>query len=111
MDISVGTFRGGCGSSDSRGRWRRRAQGLVEPAPRRWAVTRRSHRRRTPSRRSRWCREGSSTPTHVRWERRFQGKLIFGKDAEAQRLLAKRIRDLRVDVLAVQEVEEPSDAP
>jgi hypothetical protein len=42
----------------------------------------------------------------VHWERRFKGKLILGKDADAQRILARRIPELRVDVLAVQEVED-----
>ena len=41
----------------------------------------------------------------LRWLRTFKGKLIHAKKPEAQKTLAKRIKELGVDVLAVQEVE------
>lgn len=41
----------------------------------------------------------------LRWQRKFKGKLIRAKDPEAQQTIAKRIKELDVDVLGVQEVE------
>lgn len=38
--------------------------------------------------------------------RTYKGKLVKGKDPEAQKLIAKRISTMDVDVLAVQEVED-----
>ncbi|MET7622526.1 endonuclease/exonuclease/phosphatase family protein [Streptomyces sp. NPDC005408] len=38
--------------------------------------------------------------------RTYKGKLVKGKDPEAQKVIAKRIRDMDLDVLAVQEVED-----
>lgn len=41
----------------------------------------------------------------LRWYRTYKGKLVHGKKEEAQRTLAQRIKELDVDVLTVQEVE------
>ena len=41
----------------------------------------------------------------LRWRRKFLGKMIYAKEPEAQETLAARIKDLDVDVLCVQEVE------
>jgi endonuclease/exonuclease/phosphatase family metal-dependent hydrolase len=41
----------------------------------------------------------------LQWRRVFKGKLIRAKDPKAQQMIAKRIKELNVDVLGVQEVE------
>jgi hypothetical protein len=41
----------------------------------------------------------------LQWRRTFKGKLIRGTDLKAQQTIARRIKELDVDVLGVQEVE------
>lgn len=50
--------------------------------------------------------DGTVTEAGIRWRtNRLTGRAVFRKDPEAQRTLARRIREMDVDVLAVQEVE------
>jgi endonuclease/exonuclease/phosphatase family metal-dependent hydrolase len=50
--------------------------------------------------------DGTVTEAGIQWRtNRFTGRPVFRKDPEAQRTLARRIRAMEVDVLALQEVE------
>lgn len=41
----------------------------------------------------------------LEWRREYRGRLIFGKDPEAQATLARRLKALKADVIGLQEVE------
>ena len=50
--------------------------------------------------------QGTVTPEGIKWRTNpYDGRVVYKKSEEAQKLLAKRIKAIDVDVLAVQEVE------